>query len=481
MKRWGLILFAAAFAFAACNHVEPDLPLHAPMMTDQTGGTLVNTGTIALGSVDTDVVFDMFSTILTPEGRYEEHTLNSCALAACALKDGAQDPDRPVTNVTLINKGTITVHTRDLVEKYKDQIQDPDHPDRKFKYLRFIGLYAGNNCTLINDGVINVYFDHDPAVAATIYMIGMVAGDGSNIVNNGEINFHGEGTMATRMRGVATFANNISIQNHGVISADVKVSDDSRGITTGGTASEVYNDGTISMRLAGTIFCITRYGDTKITNAGTIEVTSTSYPEDKLASTAGTTKLVCALYDPLTPTRTGMPPMINKGIIRVNLDDSAPSDPERAVFGMLMDMQSPAAEKLNVKIVNEGSIYVNNPGGYDMAEAGFWGKPATVTGAATITMGTWKTRLRDFSQTRDLFLAKGVNMDFSQGSLLLEADSKYSYGTSYSIAPEAIMFDAGAGTYRYEHSGYEQMTVASADPALTLLWDRDNKTAALKK
>ena len=480
MKRWRLLVVAVIIGgLVSCTKDDPILKPQLPMHTMVAGSTLINEGAISLGSVETDNVFDMYSTILTPEGRVEEHTLNSCALLAATVVDGVQDPDSPVKNATLINKGTITIHTHDLVEKYKDQIQTPDHPERKFKYLRLIGLFAGENGTVINDGVINVYFDHDPAVTSTIYAMGLVASDGATIINNGEINFYGTGTLQTRMRGVATFGDRIAVENHGLISADVAISDDSRAITTGGTDSSVYNDGIIRLRLSGTVPCVTRYGNNQITNAGTIEITSTSYPAEYIASTAGTTKLICALYEPLSPGRIGIPPMINRGTIKITIDDTAPADPERAAFGMLMDLQSAQASQLNVNIINKGSIVVNNPGNYEMAEASFRAKPASANGACKITMGTWKTRLRDFSTTHDLFQATGVNMDFSEGVLMLEADKDYAYGTSYSIAPEDIMYDYGQGAYYYKYAGYETMSVVAADPNFTLMWDKENKTASL--
>lgn len=479
-KYWRLLLVAIVAGFASCNEDNPitlESEFSPEMFTATSNSTLVNTKMINIGNVTDDTIFEMYSTILTTSGKVNEYTLNVCGMAAVSLKDGAQDQQHPVTNATLINKGTITIHTRDLVEAYKDQIQTPDDLTRKYKYLRVIGLYAGDNSTVINDGVINVYFDHDPDFTGMVYVMGLVSGDGSTVINNGEINFYGTGTVTTRMRGVATFADNIKIENHGLISADVQMADDSRAITTGGTFSDVYNDGTIRLRLGGTVCCITRYGNTKIVNEGLIDITSTSVPEEY---DNGSNKMISALYEPLTGSRNGMPAMINRGTIVLTMDNTAPADPNRMMFGMLFDLQAPGGEIWNVNIINEGKILVNNPGKYMMCEACFMGRPTSAAGVCTITMGTWKTRLRDFTKKRDMFNAMGVNMDFSKATLLLEADEDYVPGTAYSIAPEAIMTNMGGTTYRYEYSGYDEMDVQSATEGMTLVWDKAAKTAALQ-
>lgn len=487
LNYWRLLLFALVAGFASCveddNPVTPDNPDEKGpvMITSQSGTTLVNDKTIEVGTVDGDVMFEMISTVMTDKGRVQEFTLNCCGMGALMIEDGVQDMSVPVENVTLINKGTINIHTHDLVEKYKDEIQTPTNPDRKYKYLRLLALYAGKNSQVVNDGTINVYFDHDPNADTWIYVMGMIPGEGSTVVNNGEIHFYGNGSVATRMRAVATFADNISVENHGVITADVEMADDTRAVTTGGSFSKVYNDGFISLRLPGTITCLTRYGDTELTNDGTIEITCTSIPAGHISITDSINKIACALYEPLQATRTGMPPMINRGTITMTIEGL--DDPQRRAYGILFDLQGAGGQKLNPELINEGVIKVNNPdpATYEMAEAGFIARPNAVAGVCNITLNTWKTRLRDFSKTGDLFMARGLKMDFSQATLLLDADNSYVDGTSYSVAPEAIMNNVGGADYRFEYSGYDQMTIKAASDNYTLNWDKAAQTVSLEK
>ena len=483
-KNWRLLLAALVVGFASCTEDNP-ISLNNPdekeqvMITSESGSTLVNYKTINVGTVEGDVMFEMISTVMTDKGRVQEFTLNCCGMGALMIKDGVQDMSVPVENVTLINKGTINIHTHDLVEKYKDEIQTPTDPNRKYKYLRLLALYAGKNSQVVNDGTINIYFDHDPNSDTWVYVMGMIPGEGSKVVNNGEIHFYGNGSVSTRMRAVATFADNIAVENHGIITADVEMADDTRAVTTGGSFSEVYNDGLISLRLPGTITCLTRYGDTKLTNDGIIEITSTSIPAGHTSITDSLNKFACALYEPLQASRIGMPPMINRGTITMTIEGLA--DSERRAYGILFDLQGTGGQKLNPVLINEGTIKVNNPDPdtYEMAEAGFIARPNATAGVCNITLNTWKTRLRDFRQARDLFKARGLKMDFSQATLLLDADNSYVDGTSYSVAPEALMDNAGGEAYRFEYSGYDQMTIKSASDKYVLNWDKAAQTASL--
>lgn len=482
-------IVACAIILCAASCTKEDHPITIdrggkPMMTDVSGSTIVNYDNIELGVGKGDIVFEMNSQVITPEGKHWEYTLNCCAMGAATLKDGVQDNTTPVTNVTIINKGTITVHTHDLVEKYVDQIQCPENPNLRYKYLRLIALYAGKQSKVINDGVINVYFDHDPLVTPTIYVMGMIAGEGSEIINNGEINFYGMGSINTRIRGIGTYSDNINIVNNGLISADVAIADDSRAITTGGTFTNIVNEGTIRLRLPCSVYSMTRYGDNQLTNNGTIEITSTNVPEEYQALANPQNCIQCAMYDPLQKVRTGMPPMINNGNIILKMDVSGKPNPNRMLYGMLFDLQDAEAENLNVTIVNTGSILLDDPtnGEYTMAEAAFSARMNAVQGACNMTLGTWKTKLRDFAKTRNLFHARCLKMDFSQGTLLLDADDSYVSGTSYSIAPEDLMINLGAKmNLRYEYSGYDQLTVKPANENYSLNWDKESKTVSLTK
>jgi hypothetical protein len=457
-----------------------------PLLLQQGDTVIVNYGDIEVGA---DVeVYEQFSTILDPQkGKYNEYTLNCNALGAIKLKDGddglkVQDMENGLQNVTLINRGTITVHTKDLVEKYKDLIQTPENTTPKYKEFRVTTIFASKNSKVINEGVINVYFDHDPDNRSLIYVIGMNAALGSEVLNTGEINFYGTGSAYTRMRGVATFANNISIVNDGKITAKVDAAEDSRGITTGGTLSNVINNGTIDMTVPGVLYGITRYANNNITNNGTIKLTSVAAPEKYRLTSP---KMCCGFYDPLNNKRSGyLSPMVNRGSILIDMQ-GAEENENRAGFGMCADVQANSTQEyisdsLSYVMENEGIVEVKSvdPAHIMVGEAGFFSSAPVA--AATIQLGKWKTKLRDFATADDhLFLSYGgVNLNFGAGTIVLTAPDGYVSETAYSVAPGSLVFSA---TKPSNIIGYESLLFKTGTQGYSVVLDTENKTAALKK
>lgn len=483
---WSILLFA----ISSCS--EDEEPVFVPeeeeeiLITGESGTTVVNTKDIVLGVSEDDVVFEMTSTILTTSGRVTETTLNCCAMAGINFTDNggmlAMDTLNMVEDVVLINRGTITIHTKDLVERYKDQIQTPDDPERPYTYLRLLAMFAGTNSTIINEGIINVYFDHDPSVTSTIYVMGMNGGGNSSMINNGEIHFYGNGSVATRLRGMATFGNSISAFNNGVMTAELDMCEDARMITTGGTKSNVINDGTMQMRLPGYILCMTRYGDSNLINNGVVDLTMVDLPEGYTAVGNAENPVVCAMYDPLSGGRTQMPSLVNRGSISIAIEGSERSNSVSQGYGMYCDLMGAGGGDLQVNVINDGSIKVSQSGPVDfrMAEAGFITRPAVREETCCIKLGRWNTTLRDFSQTQDLFYGQGVNMDFGGGELLLKKGEDYVDGTSYSVAPEALLYNGGRTMFRYEYSGYENFEIKAADESnVNLTWDKENNQVYL--
>ena len=483
---WSILLFA----ISSCS--EDEEPVFVPeeeeeiLITGESGTTVVNTKDIVLGVSEDDVVFEMTSTILTTSGRVTETTLNCCAMAGINFTDNggmlAMDTLNMVEDVVLINRGTITIHTKDLVERYKDQIQTPDDPERPYTYLRLLAMFAGTNSTIINEGIINVYFDHDPSVTSTIYVMGMNGGGNSSMINNGEIHFYGNGSVATRLRGMATFGNSISAFNNGVMTAELDMCEDARMITTGGTKSNVINDGTMQMRLPGYILCMTRYGDSNLINNGVVDLTMVDLPEGYTAVGNAENPVVCAMYDPLSGGRTQMPSLVNRGRISIAIEGSERSNSVSQGYGMYCDLMGAGGGDLQVNVINDGSIKVSQSGPVDfrMAEAGFITRPAVREETCCIKLGRWNTTLRDFSQTQDLFYGQGVNMDFGGGELLLKKGEDYVDGTSYSVAPEALLYNGGRTMFCYEYSGYENFDIKAADERnVNLTWDKENNQVSL--
>ena len=451
------------------------------MWTDVSGTTLTNTGNIIIGDMEGDLTYVRESVILSSAGRTVEVMLDCPAMSAIPLKDGYEDTLRTVQNVTLINKGTITVHTKQIVERFKDQIRTTDNPDRPYYYLRLIGLFGGPNSTLINDGLIDVYFDHDKDTPFTVYCFAMIGNEGSNIVNNGTIRFHGNGSPRTRLRCVGTFGDYVTATNKGRMQAEVEMVEDSRMMTSGGSYSSFINDGEMIMRQPGRLMGITRYGDNKVVNNNLIDLTGIDDPSWGTSVVEAEDQCVCGLYEPLNPTHQDMPELVNNGTINVRIEGSSKTNPLKQGYGMFFDVMGPSQKVVDV--INTGSINVSQSGSqhFNMAELGIVTRESMKDIASgAVKLISWTTPLRDFTQTKDLFLAKGGSMDFTDGKLLLRRADGYVDGTSYSVAPETLLYNIGPEGYTYNITGYANLSISAADAEKNnISWDKSLQTVSL--
>ena len=480
-----LFLFVALFLVACSNE---DNPIDNPesqygevQWTDVSGTTITNTKNIVIGDMVDDLTYVRETEILSATGRTVEVLLECPAMTAIPLKDGNEDTLRTVENVTLVNKGTITVHTKQIVEHFKNQIRTTDHPDRPYYYLRLIGLFGGKNSTLINDGLIDVYFDHDKDTPFTVYCFGMIGGEGSNIINNGTIRFHGNGSPRTRLRCVGTFGDYVTAINKGTMQAEVEMVEDSRMMTSGGDYSNFINDGRMIIRQPGRIMAMTRYGDNKVVNNNLIDITAVDDPSWGTSVVGTEDHCACALFEPLNPTHQAMPEMVNNGTINMKLEGSAKTHPRTQVCGMFFDVMGHS--HVTVDVINNGRINVSQSGPQHLNVAELSVVTRDNMQAQTygsIRILSWKTTLRDFSQTKDLFIAKGAEIDFGGGKLLLEKADGYVDGTTYSVAPETLMYNAGCEGFTYSYSGYSDFTIEAANPEQqTLQWNKESQTVSL--
>ena len=452
--------------------------------------TVINYGDIVVGVNERDdVVFDQVRTVMSgPKGRHKEHCLNVCGMGAFRLTYYGDtlsiDEDIKVGHVTMINRGTITIHTKRLVEKYVDQLKVDDNDEaHDYQYLVFAAMYGMANDTFINEGKIEIIFDHDPTIVPKVYGMCFSTAKGGTVINEGEIIFRGVGGISTRLRGCASFANNISFTNRGTITMDVEQADDSRVVTMGGDSIQVVNDGIINVSLPGTVFCITRYGTGTYLNNGTINVTYKSNPEQYWSASSGCSLAV--LYEPIKPNHVNQPPMINRGNINITMEETGHDNPYRKCYGMWFDLSLGTPEEsalVKLNIVNEGNITMNQSGKYEMAEAAFSSQPTLKDVGVNMIVNKWNTTLRDFSKNNHLFVANGANIDLSIAELVLYPEDDYVSETPYSIAEKDIIYNKDAtGEYAYNILNYDKMKVSSGSDNWNLVWDKTNKTAALKK
>lgn len=483
LKTYFVLTIMLLCCYSCSNDDEPiDIPVEAEevRLTDESNIILVNTKDVEIGNSDDDIIYSKHTEILASEGMTYETTLDCYGMCAAFTDADSIVTSKSVEKVTLINRGKITVHTKYLYERYKDLIQVPEDTDRPYKYLRFIVMYAGKNCTVLNEGTIDVYFDHDPNATSTIYTIAMSAEEGSTIINKGDIHFHGNGSLNTRMRSIAGFADNLTTINDGNMTVDVEMANDTRMITSGGTWCNIINNKLMKVKVPGAIECMTRFGDSNLVNNGTIDLTSPDIPEAYAPQDNGLSNGVSALYEGMMNGRTSMPAMINRGTINLS---ATTTKTKCNIFGMFCDMVTPSrCRNIQLNIVNEGKINFSNRSAAmaQMAEASFMVYNLLLDPKkcySTIKMGKWKTTLRDFNKSPYLFYARGVKMDFTGGELILERTSDYTSGTPYSVAATDLLINENP-LYVYEVKGYDNLLISSSESEWVFNWNKENQTAS---
>ena len=188
---------------------------------------------------------------------------------------------------------------------------------------------------------------------------------------------------------------------------------------------------------------VARFANTHIINEGDIHIVSMArYIVNKVSFLYQSYPLACAFYEHSLPNKTPVPPIINNGTVTVHLEGSEESTPQAVAFGIYSEMVG--KEEQVHRMENTGTIRVTKSGPYDfqVAELG-----ANVQSAKDfpypIEIGRWRTEVRDFAKTRDLFVCNSGVFDFSHTCLLLEG------GTSAAeIVPESVVYQCEAGRMR---------------------------------
>lgn len=482
-----LLLALPIIFFASCSDDDDEIDVpkddQTALITNKSGDIVINTDDIVVGESDDDVVFERISTTFAGGKKNESKTLNCCAMGGTNIIENPnsglmmEDTINRVTDVTLINRGTITVHTKNLVEKYSQYITTPEE-EKEYEYLRVQIMLTGTSGTLINEGKINVYLDHSPDTKCTVYVMAMVGDTCSNIINKGEINFYGDGSPASRYRGMATFGDYVSCQNEGSITSTVAMAEDARGITNGGTYGTIINSGTINFRGTGTLLGMTRYGDCTITNTGTISLTMTDMPDGYQTIRTDDWLIAAGLFEAIAGYRFSAPPMENRGTIKVKLENTESSEDYRQAYGMVYHGNS--STRMVMNLINTGTVEVSQSGPKmdRVAEFGVV-LMQKQTALLDVKMLKWRTKIRDFASTQDLFIGRGISLDLSGGELMLEPPTNYVSGTKYTMNTSAIFKDVGTSTLPCKITGFENMKISSTSSNYSVVWDKENETIAL--
>ncbi len=482
---WGMMLSTLFMVSCASDNPVTPQPQPQPQPTtsgqiiiEKDGESYVNTGTIVIGLDPNDLSYKRVTTIIDQRGKVEEVVRDCSAIAAIKLNGDAQDPNGKVNNVTIVNRGTIEIHSKAMVEKFRDSIQTWVDTTRPYHYLRMLGMLGeGEGNKLINEGLIDVYFDHDPTANFRVYCFAMCGNHHSTFINRGEIRFHGTGSPLTRMRAIGTAGNYVTSINYGTMSVDVEMAEDTRMITTGGDYNDVINNGVMEARTTGRLLGMTRYGNSNIVNNGTISLTTTKMQDGYTSPLTVNDRYTAGLMENMSSSRETISPMTNRGTINVTLEET--ENEASKGYGMFFDMVSP--NNANVTINNEGTINLsqNDPVyKHKMAEAGFVDRSGK-NGINHITIGRWYTTLRDFKSTNDLFLCKGASIDFGGADIKLKKAEGYVEGTAYSVAPEDLLYNVGDETVTFEFKNYDSMRFSAADNNTQVNWDQTAKTVSI--
>lgn len=451
---------------------------HGQIVIGKSGQTFVNNKRIVIGLDGEAATYKQMGTIFLGKSKQKAPLLECGAILIGKLNNGEVDTVANVSNVTIINRDTIEIHSKGLVEKYAHLVRDAQHPDHPYQNMRMLAMSSeGEGNMMVNEGVIDIYLDHDPTVGINVYGIGMIGKGCNTFINRGKIRFHGLGSPKSRVRGMASMSDNVMFVNDGSIIIDVKMTDDARMITSGGDYNDIINNGTMEGRSSGTMIGMTRYGDSHITNNGAIALTVEKMPAGYQSALSSTDKFACGLFEFLNAKRKHIAPVNNKGGIVINLNDN--TDDQWRAYGLCVNMLIPCEADFTIN--NLGNITLTNrstANNHCMAEVGTINR--TVNQAnIRINVGKWHTTLRDFTGKNGLFHGSHVTMDFSKTELTFEKPVGYVPGTPLSVSPETLLFNANGEKTTNEYIGYDQIKIATEENNLQVDWDKSGKKLAL--
>lgn len=352
----------------------------------------------------------------------------------CGLIALTEDPNSPgdmmlAPNATLVNKGVIDLHFKEL---YAEHMRNQAKGDENYHVdaLRGYAMAAGDNSVLINEGVINIYMDHDADAETTMYCCAMWAEANSMLVNKGEIHFYGNGSWQALVRGVGGVANYMQVVNEGLITVDVERAFQTRVLHTAGMHGALWNKGKIQVKVAGRIMTMGSVTGTHMTNDGEIDVISiATLIEGKIPYLFNFPPMATGMYEHFRPGPMLPAPIVNRGSIKVHLIGSEASGPDAIAFGFYYQMENKDEGDTPVRVMaNEGTIEVTQEGPkeYVTAEVGV-NMQLGFDNPVKFKVDRWKTRKRDFAQAKDLFACHSIQLDLTGLTLLDENGDEMSF------------------------------------------------------
>ena len=345
-----------------------------------------------------------------------------CALAA--LEDNPEQPGakRLASGATLINRGVIDIHFKEIYDLYMERKAKSDDPHNyNNDTVRCYAMAAGADSLLVNEGTINVHMDQDIEAEVSLYGCAIWANAHSLMINRGDINFIGDGSWQSYIRGVGSMDSRLQIINEGRITVDLKRAYQTRILHTAGQYGSLTNNGSICVRTGGRIMVLGCLAGTRMTNNGTIDITSlATFLENKVSYHYQFDPLATAFYEHFLPNDLPTCPAVNRGTIRVHLLGTEASGANAVAFGFYCHQVGTKGETPVHTMVNEGTIVVTQEGPvrYHTAEVGV-NMQSVGDFPVRIKIGHWRTKARDFDKTHDLFICRSAQFDLSEMSLEL--------------------------------------------------------------
>lgn len=386
---------------------------------------------------------------------------------------------------TLINNGVITLHYKDIVDKYGALVDNGS-----YALMMGRGLVADEYSTLINNGTIKMVFDEDESTKS-LYFHALYAGNNSSMINNGRIEITGNGSSGADFRGMATRGNDMIMRNYGTIYIDVGNAELSRSLANTGQRSLIENYGTIYNRSHALIYGMAYNRNDQLNNFGKVTAIMNAASEKATNSESA--------FSSVTPGAMGMVGtggndysgrgIFNSGVVNVHVMGAYAKPTAASVGFMLGNLSSPGMT--DKQPVDSGIWFVENIGVINRsntvqpsAENNYVVRNSEI-GINTVggigdqlnpvqaKIGRWATELRDFGATGDFIQVarhgKDTNgeykysIDFSGTNLILRPAAGYTAGTPYLVSANTLVtpVDGNSLESLADITGMETMTFSS--------------------
>jgi hypothetical protein len=468
------LLIAAAIATLFTNPVEASNEITLPEGTENQLSSAINRGTI-----NAEKQFNYIHYL----GEYmpPNYCISYYAMASLVKDTGKYaklNAHIPGNYIDLTNDGIINLHSKDIIREYESQLDIAEDTSRKYDAFIGWGMLAGKNSKIVNNGEINMFFDHTNTNANYTVMIRpMYANEYSSMINNGKITATGKGSLGAEVRGITTGHGHMTVENNGLIYLDVEKSFLSRAFLSLGDGGRVVNSGTIYNKSSCTAFGMLATTGTDLLNSGKVTVISSGQNPAKVPGFHSdfAVERTGAYGMTSSPKKSGGDGRIlNTGKLIVQIQGNKNSSPIAVAAGMMVMNARNDSEVLTLE--NTGVIEVSS-NIKPSKENNYLVRSSEIAinslmekwGNSNVAILNWATPLRDFGATKNFIQAQNCSIDFSNTNFILREDKNYKLGTVYKISPETLIAPLAGKTLadsKIVVTGFNSITFSAENPKL---------------